>query len=495
MRRKPILALVAASAALVPALALTSSASAAVSTSSSKYFLQGGSSPVKDIKVSGYDGKSVYVAVRSNTGSVSVSKTTGLSLPFGYSSFTGGAGTNGSIAFTGSQTDVNAALATLQLNVSSTSVTSAAVSVTAFDNGNGLAYNPANQHFFKFVPGTITGNDASTNAGNARELGLTGYLASITSEEENDFVSTKLQGADGTVAKNVWIGARDSDTEGDWIWKGGPDNGVQFWKGCNTANGGGAVEGRFSAWAPGEPNNWNSSLCQTENSPTLGEDCAIINKYSPTSAAPNNAFFQKLWNDLPCSSGTGNNDIVAGYVVEFGNKATGGDFSGVDFVTSTLPVAVPAARPTFLDRLFNLFRFKKTSLPKGFKLTVKKPKTKTAPAQTITCPQVKKTRLSYTLSFTEPGRYSFYFTDSRGKRIPMECGTKIKSRTITGAISAPVIQSVKDNERPVITAYMKTSSVGSTQYYPLLNVILKRTDGTLVRQDQPNPPLKGTPIK
>ena len=36
MRRKPILALVAASAVLAPALALTSSASAAVSTSSSK---------------------------------------------------------------------------------------------------------------------------------------------------------------------------------------------------------------------------------------------------------------------------------------------------------------------------------------------------------------------------------------------------------------------------------------------------------------------------
>jgi hypothetical protein len=495
MRRKPILALVAASSVLVPALALTSSASAAVSTSSSKYFLQGGSSPVKDIKVSGYDGKSVYVAVRSNTGFVSVSKTTGLSLPFGYSSFSGSLGTSGSIAFTGSQADVNAALATLQLNVSSTSATSAAVSVTVFDNGNGLAYNPANAHFYKFVPGKVSGNAALVNAENSRELGLSGYLASITSEEENEFVATKLQGSDGTVAKNVWIGARDADTEGDWVWKGGPDNGVQFWKGCRPASGGAAYEGRFSSWAPGEPNNWNSSLCQVENSPTLGEDCAIINKYSPTSAPPDNAFFQKLWNDLPCSYGTGANDIVAGYVVEFGNKATGGDFSGVDFVTSTLPVAVPAARPTFLDRLFNLFRFKKTSLPKGFKLTVKKPKTKTAPAQTITCPQVKKTRLSYTLLFTEPGRYSFYFTDSRGKRIPMECGTKIKSRTITGAISAPVIQSVKDNERPVITAYMKTSSVGSTQYYPLLNVILKRTDGTLVRQDQPNPPLKGTPIR
>lgn len=487
MRRKSLVALVAASAVVVPGAIMTSSASAALSQSTSKYFLQGGASPVKGIKVSGYEGKSVYVSVRSNTGFVSVSTTAGLSLPFGFSSYTGSLSTGGAIAFTGSQDAVNAALASLQLNIQGTSTTSASVSVTAFDNGNGLAYNPANQHFYKFVPGAVSGTAAFTNAGNTRELGLTGYLVSITSEEENDFVATKLQGSDGTVAKNVWIGASDSDTEGDWIWKGGPDNGVQFWKGCRPANGGAAYEGRFSAWAPGEPNNWNSSLCQVENSPTLGEDCAIINKYSPSSAPPDNAFFQKLWNDLPCSSSN-----VAGYLVEFGNKATGGDYTNVDFATSTLNVAVPAAKPTFLDTLFNLIGFNKKTLKKGFKFTVKKPKAK---PQTITCPKVKRLRFSYTLLFTEAGRYSFYFTNSKGKRVPMECGTKIKDRVITGPISAPVIQSVKDNEKPVITAYLDVAALKDTADYPLLNVILKRKDGTLVRQDQPNPPLAGTPIR
>jgi len=495
MRRKSLVALVAASAVAVPAAVMTSSASAAVSQSTSKYFLQGGASPVKGIKVSGYEGKSVYVSVRSNTGFVSVSTTAGLSLPFGFSSYTGSLSTGGAIAFTGSQDAVNAALASLQLNIQGTSTTSASVSVTAFDNGNGLAFNPANQHFYKFVPGKVSGASALIGAGNTRELGLNGYLASITSEEENDFVATKLQGADGTVSKNVWIGARDSDTEGDWKWTGGPDDGVQFWKGCRPSSGGAAYEGRFSAWAPGEPNNWNSSLCQVENSPTLGEDCAIINKYSPTSAPPDNAFFQKLWNDLPCSYGTGANDIIAGYVVEFGNKSTGGDYTNVDFVTSTMSVAVPAAKPTFLDTLFNLIGFNKKTLKKSFKITVKKPKTKTAPAQTITCPQVKRLRFSYTLLFTEAGRYSFYFTNSKGKRVPMECGTKIKDRVISAPISAPVIQSVKDNEKPVITAFLDVAALKDKADYPLLNVILKRKDGTLVRQDQPNPPLAGTPIR
>lgn len=492
MRRKPILALAAASAVLVPAAVMSSGATAAVSTSTSKYFLKGGMSPVKGVKVSGYNGKTVYFAVTTNLGSagyVSVSSTTGLSLAFGYSRFSGS-----SIAFTGSQDAVNAALATLTVGVPD-SITSVQVQTTAFDNGNGLAFNPANAHFYKFVPGKITGTAAFAAAEGTTELGLKGYLASITSEDENDFVATKLQGADGSVAKNVWIGASDSDTEGDWIWKGGPDNGQQFWKGCNPANGGGPFAGRFSSWAPGEPNNWNSSLCQVENSPTLGEDCAIINKYSPTSAPPDNAFFQKLWNDLPCSYGAGTNHFVAGYVAEFGNKSTGGDYAGVDFVNSTMNVAVPATKPTFLDTLFNLIGFNKKTLKKSAKITVKKPKTKKAPAQTITCPRVKRLRFSYTLLFTEAGRYSFYFTNSKGKRIPMECGTKIKDRVITAPISAPVIQSVKNNEKPVVTAYLNVAAASDRADYPLLNVILKRKDGTLIRQDQPNPPLAGTPIR
>jgi Lectin C-type domain len=492
MRRKPILALAAATAVLVPAVALTSSASAATTQSFTKYFLEGGTTPVKGITVSGYEGKTVYFAITSNIGggaTFRVSNTAGLTLPFGYAFFGG----TSSIAFTGTQDAVNNALKSLTMNVAGgRSVTSVQLRTTAFAQKDGLAFNPQNQHFYKYVPGKITGTNAQSAATSTIELGLAGYLASITSEDENNFVAEKIQGDSGAPAQNVWIGASDAEQEGAWKWVGGPDNGVQFWQGCNTARGGGPYEGRFSAWAPGEPNNWNASLCQVENSPTLGEDCAIINKYSPTSTPPDNAFFQKQWNDLPCSYGAGASEIVKGYVAEFGNKSEGGDFTGVDFVSSNLTVAVPAAKPTFLDRLFNLVGFKKTSLKKGFKIFAK-PK-KTAPKQL--CPAgPKKTRLSYTLIMGEAGRYSVYFTDAKGKRIPIQCGTIVNKRVITTAMSAPVIQSLKVNERPVITAYVNSSAVGKTSDYPLLNVILRRTDGTLERQDQPNPPLPGTPLR
>ena len=492
MRRKSILALAAASAVLVPAVALTSSASAAVTQSFTKYFKEGGTTPVKGITVSGYEGRTVYFAITSNIGggaTFRVTKTDGLTLPFGYA-FYGG---TSSIAFTGTQDAVNNALKTLTMNVAAgRGVTSVQIRTTTFAQKDGLAFNPQNQHFYKYVAGKITGTDAQAAATSTIELGLAGYLASITSEDENNFVAEKIQGDAGAPAQNVWIGASDAAQEGAWKWVGGPDNGVQFWQGCNTANGGGPYEGRFSAWAPGEPNNWNASLCQVENSPTLGEDCAIINKYSPTSTPPDNAFFQKQWNDLPCSYGSGASDIVKGYVAEFGNKSEGGDYSGVDFVTSTLPVAVPESKPTFLDTLFNLFGFKKTNLKKGAKIFAK-PK-KTAPKEL--CPAgPKKTRLSYTLVMGEAGRYSFYFTNAKGKRIPIECGSSVQKRVITTAISAPVIQSLKVNERPSIVAYLNSSAFGKTSDYPLLNVILRRPDGTLERQDQPNPPLPGTPLR
>lgn len=433
----------------------------------------------------------MYFAVTTNLGSagfVSVSSTAGLSLPFGYSRYSGS-----SIAFTGSQDAVNAALATLSVGATD-STTSVQVQMTAFDNGNGLAYNPANSHFYKFVPGKITGTAAFAAVASTKELGLTGYLASITSADENEFVSGKIQDSAGGAVSNVWIGAQDTDVEGDWKWKGGPDDGVQFWKGCNVANGGGPFEGRYSSWADGEPNNWGSGNNPCPANPVTPENCAVTNKFIPAGLS-GAGFFPGKWNDISCGSDTIQGQSISGYIAEYGNKPAGGDFSGVDFVNSNMTVAVPATKPTFLDTLFNLIGFNKKTLSKSFKLTVKKPKTKKAPAKTITCPRVKRLRFSYTLLFTEAGRYSFYFTNSKGKRIPMECGTKIKDRVITGPISAPVIQSVKDNEKPVITAYLDVAAARDAADYPLLNVILKRKDGTLVRQDQPNPPLAGTPIR
>lgn len=359
-------------AALLALAVIVPSASAKVSKATSSYYQLNGTSPVTGITLSGYTGKNVYVGVQvtgAATVAVPTKQQTGLSLPFGYSSFSGS-----QIAFTGPAANAAAALAALTVSAGNLpydakgTTNDISLTVTAFEQQPGAAYNPANQHFYKFVAGKVTGTDAFAAAAAASTLGQTGYLASITDEDENAFVAQKIQGDSGEVAKNVWIGASDSAEEGKWVWNGGPDNGVQFWQGCNPANGGAAFQGRFSQWAPGEPNNWNASLCQNENSATLGEDCAIINKYSPTSTPPDNAFFQGLWNDLPCTYGAAGNDIVSGYIVEFGNKAVGGDYSGVDIVSSSFKARpyVKAVKPNFFSKVFNLLftSKKRKNLPK-----------------------------------------------------------------------------------------------------------------------------------
>ena len=359
-------------AALLALAVIVPSASAKVSKATSSYYQLNGTSPVTGITLSGYTGKNVYVGVQvtgAATVAVPTKQQTGLSLPFGYSSFSGS-----QIAFTGPAANAGAALAALTISAGNLpydakgTTNDVSLTVTAFEQQPGAAYNPANQHFYKFVAGKITGTDAFAAAAAASTLGQTGYLAAITDEDENSFVAQKIQGDSGEVAKNVWIGASDSAEEGKWVWNGGPDNGVQFWQGCNPANGGAAFQGRFSQWAPGEPNNWNASLCQNENSATLGEDCAIINKYSPTSAPPDNAFFQGLWNDLPCTYGAAGNHIVSGYIVEFGNKAVGGDYSGVDIISSSFKARpyVKAVKPNFFDKVFNLLftSKKRKNLPK-----------------------------------------------------------------------------------------------------------------------------------
>jgi hypothetical protein len=47
-----------------------------------------------------------------------------------------------------------------------------------------------------------------------------------------------------------WIGASDEAVEGEWRWF----DGTQFWQGGTAAGGGMPVDGQYSNWDPGEPN-------------------------------------------------------------------------------------------------------------------------------------------------------------------------------------------------------------------------------------------------
>ena len=133
-------------------------------------------------------------------------------------------------------------------------------------------YNAANGHYYEYFGDAVTAEQAFVLAASKSYLGMTGYLTTITSKDENTFVATTANGA------LAWIGGSDHGAAvNDWTWRSGPEAGQAF---------------TFTNWAPGEPNN----CCG-------GEDYVHINW----------AGFG-LWNDHggPANAGQRN-----GYVVEY----------------------------------------------------------------------------------------------------------------------------------------------------------------------------------
>lgn len=231
-----------------------------------------------------------------------------ISVPFGELSFTGDTSSltfaseesGENIAFSGDLSDVNAALATLRFRTTRAGVTQVDISISS----PGEVYYPGNGHVYEIVEAgsSITWAEADTLAKGRTKYGATGYLATITSQQENDYISPRLDGSG-------WFGASDVGEEGDWKWVTGPETGTSFWSGLSSDNGGGPVASRFSNWASGEPNDAGD------------EDCAQF--YSDGSG----------WNDLPCTGAS-----LDYYVVEYGDDDFSPEVVSTSFnVTTSFP--------------------------------------------------------------------------------------------------------------------------------------------------------------
>lgn len=166
-----------------------------------------------------------------------------------------------------------------------------------FSLGDAIAYSE-NGHFYRFETARgISWDDAKTAASALRYFGLEGYLTTVTSEGENNFVVDKLSG-------QGWMGATDVGAEGVWRWVTGPEGledggmGLHFYTG--TGNGS-AVGGAYNNWANVEPNDFGS-----------GEDYAHF-------------LASGEWNDFPLQLSS-----ITGYVVEFGSLPEGIELHLVD---------------------------------------------------------------------------------------------------------------------------------------------------------------------
>jgi myosin-crossreactive antigen len=107
-----------------------------------------------------------------------------------------------------------------------------------------------------------------------------GRLATIACDAQNNYIQELLR---SNAVDSVWLGASDSENEGEWKWLDGPLADRVFW----TGNSDGVVtQGLYSNWRPGEPNNVDVENCAT--------------------------FVEQAWNDVSCEG------IFHPILVEFG---------------------------------------------------------------------------------------------------------------------------------------------------------------------------------
>lgn len=318
--RSRVSAVVVALVATLLTTALTASpasaATPAVTSTSTNLVAPTGTTALTGVTVSGYTNETLLVNVSTTIGTLSMTTTTGLSLTYGYSSFTGA-----TLSFTGTQANVNTGLATLRYNGNGSTGT-AAIAINTTVNQAGISYFPTTGHYYQYVatPG-LAWTTARSQAVARTFNGQSGYLARIGSSAVNSFVQSKINGA-----QNVWAGGLAENNSGatikrNWKWQGGPFGGTSFTQ-CTNLTGGcthSGDSGSYYNWNSGEPNNSGSNESYLE-----------INYQGNGS-----------WNDL-----ANGNTETSGYVVEYGDTAVGGNFTGVYSASSNVTVAAAPGAPT-----------------------------------------------------------------------------------------------------------------------------------------------------
>ncbi len=224
--------------------------------------------------------------------SLSFPVTTGLTRTYGFNSWTGVTVIN----FYGVRDNINTALAAMTITMGVTK-TAARINISATQYDSSYYYNATNQHFYRYYSSVgVSYATAKANASTLSWKGKTGYLLTITSQSENDFVNNNVTGG------NIWLACTDVANEGIWKIDAGPENGTTVWTSTtaytnamtSAYSGGSTASGQYTSWCSGEPNNSDSA--------NSGEDYAVSKWNSGT-----------CWNDIAAA----NSSSIQGYIVEF----------------------------------------------------------------------------------------------------------------------------------------------------------------------------------
>jgi len=203
------------------------------------------------------------------------------------------------------------------------------------------------QHFICYTQDTTSGRGALTGGATTDSLtgnalwwsqaklraealsyyNLNGYLGTITSEDENNYILDKIRDGDGDPIA-AWFGASDmidtttadgmssfTATEGDWRWVGGPEEGQLFFTDDDVSN------DNFTSWRTGEPND----CCNDIQGVTYNNNNLETNEHYPAEAGEHYAQFSDnqnggWWNDLFLPGVNYSPFATLGFVLEFSSN-------------------------------------------------------------------------------------------------------------------------------------------------------------------------------
>jgi hypothetical protein len=220
----------------------------------------------------------------------SITTTTGLSFATGYNTWNNIT----RVSFTGTQANINNALASLKINTGAT-LGNVQISVSTTINPAGYYYNATNGHFYRPISSGATYTNAKTLSTQQSFKGQTGYLVTITSADEQNFIIANVP------QNNIWFALSDRLQEGYWRVDAGPENGTLINIGNYNGN---PQPGTYQNWCGGEPNN-------------AGGEHYAVTKWGGGGC----------WNDLP-------DNYSCAYIIEFGTWSNPADQTFTGFYSA-----------------------------------------------------------------------------------------------------------------------------------------------------------------
>ena len=250
-----------------------------------------------------------------------ITTTTGLTASIGYTL----TGNKTRLTFTGTQANINNALASLKVNTTGTAG-NVQISVSATVNPTGYFYLPTNGHFYRPISTGVFYSQAKINASATTFKGQTGYLVTITSSDEDLFIFNNVP------QSNIWFALTDSITEGTWRIDDGPEKGTIVRIGTTNQ------QGVYNNWAGGEPNNWggHEDYAVTKWGGSQWNDLNS-NYYNPyvieygTWTNPDDQTFSEFYNNSVINTNGPNTNLTAQFTFNFGSNIDKTKFLGSIF--------------------------------------------------------------------------------------------------------------------------------------------------------------------